>query len=259
MTSTALSLRQDNVAPPCVIDKGDLQQTLASIVGTHDFTAGLYAHLGHGFNMGQLCTRAGGAWLITTRNFDRSSFLKHIDLARDPLAMLAAESLTPFEWTLGDFTDHPRLTRLMDQWGMRSGTVVPVQDYALGPAFLNLFGPSPRPGERLAAGQTDHAALMLAAAKFHTAAGAQRAGRRTFGLLTAREVAVLRLAAIGRTEQETADALALSRRSIQYYLASAVEKLGAPNKPAAVARAVGAGVIRVSNDHAWPGRDDLLR
>ena len=61
--------------------------------------------------------------------------------------------------------------------------------------------------------------------------------------LTAREVMVLRLAAQGRTEHETAQALRLSRRTIQYHLASAVEKLGAPNKTAAVARAVGHGLI----------------
>ncbi len=56
---------------------------------------------------------------------------------------------------------------------------------------------------------------------------------------------VLRLAALGSTEQETAFALSLSRRGVQFHLARAVDKLGAVNKTAAVARAVGAGLISV--------------
>jgi len=66
---------------------------------------------------------------------------------------------------------------------------------------------------------------------------------RSASPLSEREAAVLRLAALGCTEQATAGALRLSRRTIQYHLASAVEKLNAPNKTAAVARAVCAGLI----------------
>ena len=71
-------------------------------------------------------------------------------------------------------------------------------------------------------------------------------------LLSAREIAVLRLAALGRTEQETAETLRLSRRTIQYHLASAAVKLGTPNKTAAVARAVSRGLIVLQVDEPTP-------
>jgi DNA-binding CsgD family transcriptional regulator len=110
-----------------------------------------------------------------------------------------------------------------------------VQDYAYGPSLLNLYGPRGR--------APDPGALMLAAVEVHMAARALPGQTAADSLLNAREIEVLRLAAIGRTEQETAHSLSLSRRGVQFHLARAMEKLGAANKTAAVATAVSAGLI----------------
>jgi DNA-binding CsgD family transcriptional regulator len=55
---------------------------------------------------------------------------------------------------------------------------------------------------------------------------------------------VLRLAARGLTEVETAAQLRLSRRGVQFHLARAGAKLDTSNKTAAVARAISLGLIK---------------
>jgi two-component system nitrate/nitrite response regulator NarL len=55
--------------------------------------------------------------------------------------------------------------------------------------------------------------------------------------LTAREYEVLRHAAMGRTNPEIADELALARTTVKGYLQSAMHKLGARNRVEAIAKA----------------------
>lgn len=61
--------------------------------------------------------------------------------------------------------------------------------------------------------------------------------------LTRREVEVLRRTAMGRTNIEVAEDLALSRNTVKTYLQSAMQKLGARNRVEAIARASEAGVL----------------
>jgi DNA-binding CsgD family transcriptional regulator len=60
--------------------------------------------------------------------------------------------------------------------------------------------------------------------------------------LSPREVEVLRLIAQGRTDQETADLLSVSRRTVHTHVASILNKLAAENRTAAVATAVRFGL-----------------
>jgi DNA-binding CsgD family transcriptional regulator len=55
--------------------------------------------------------------------------------------------------------------------------------------------------------------------------------------LTAREVVVLRLIALARTDQEIADTLFISRRTVNGHVARILAKLEAPTRRAAVERA----------------------
>lgn len=238
----------------------DLRFKLTEIATTHGFGGGLYVHLGHGLSsVSDPRVKTLPRRLVATGNLDGDQYLQRSDLGCDPLALRAAESLVPFGWTLGDLAaaslGQRRLRTLMEARGMRAGVIVPVQDYALGPAFLNLFHAHAVPYPQAEDPQQLDARLMLAAAQFHTAAStapSHPGGAAHIAQLSLREMTVLRLAAIGRTEQETALSLMLSRRCIQYHLSRAVEKLGAPNKTAAVARAVSAGLIRISSDPTTP-------
>lgn len=223
------------------------------IAAAYGFSGAVYIHLGHGL------TRAGDAEakptprrLVSTGRFDADQYLQRHYMTHDPLVALAANSLAPFIWTLEGLADanpdRVRVLKAMQNWGMHTGLAAPVQDYAYGPAFLNLFGAlDGEPACPLRAG-ADHGRLMLRATQLHVAAARALPSENGLGAdsnLNAREMEVLRFAAMGRTEQDTALSLSLSRRGVQFHLARAVEKLGAENKTAAVARAVSAGLIRI--------------
>jgi DNA-binding CsgD family transcriptional regulator len=226
-----------------------LPSLLEEIAQTHGFDGAVYMHFGHGLR-GALGPdgRPRPQRVAATRRFDVEQYLNRNYLALDPLAAAAGERYAPFSWRLADLAGSnaagARFLGVMAAWGMTAGVVAPVQDYARGPALLNLFG-----GEGSLAGPLDLGMVMLAAVRVHQAAmGLGQAQGEGESSLSPREMAVLRLAAIGRTEQETAVELGLSRRGVQFHLARVLEKLGATNKTAAVARAVGAGLIRTAPD-----------
>ncbi len=62
-------------------------------------------------------------------------------------------------------------------------------------------------------------------------------------VLSNREVGVLALCAEGKTAAQTASALRISQRTVAFHIASAMDKLGAANKTAAVVRAARAGLF----------------
>ena len=62
-------------------------------------------------------------------------------------------------------------------------------------------------------------------------------------MLSAREAEVLRWMADGKTSSEAARILALSERTVNFHVSSALAKLGAANKTAAVVKAALLGLI----------------
>jgi DNA-binding CsgD family transcriptional regulator len=63
--------------------------------------------------------------------------------------------------------------------------------------------------------------------------------------LTASELRVCQLAAEGLTNAEIAQALFVTRRTIETHLGNAYRKLGVSNRVQALARASGLGLIRI--------------
>jgi DNA-binding CsgD family transcriptional regulator len=61
--------------------------------------------------------------------------------------------------------------------------------------------------------------------------------------LTAREVEVLKWTGDGKSSQDIADILILSRNTVEYHVKNAVHKLGVANKTAAVVRAALLGFL----------------
>jgi DNA-binding CsgD family transcriptional regulator len=230
---------------------GDLRQKMAGIAMSYGFAGAVYVHLGHGL---RAAADPNATFvprrLLATHGFDEVQYLRRNHLAHDPIAIRAVQRHAPFAWTLDDLLDadpgRRRVVGVMQSWGMQVGLVAPVQDYACGPAFLNLFGPASKTAVR--GTHADLGQLMLLAVQVHAEAAKVLPGSSEFGPdaeLNTREMEVLRLAAIGKTEQDTALTLTLSRRGVQFHLARAMEKLGAVNKTAAVARAISAGLISV--------------
>lgn len=73
-----------------------------------------------------------------------------------------------------------------------------------------------------------------------TSGGQQAAGR---GLLTPREIDVLRLVARGRSNQEIADELTLSVRTVERHLSNLYSRLGIHSRSQATAVAINAGLV----------------
>lgn len=62
--------------------------------------------------------------------------------------------------------------------------------------------------------------------------------------LTPREREVLQWTADGKSAQDIADILTLSKSAVDFHLTNSIKKLNSPNKTAAVARAVMLGWLR---------------
>ena len=67
--------------------------------------------------------------------------------------------------------------------------------------------------------------------------------RRGGGLLSARELAVLRLVAAGQSNQQIAESLGISERTVKFHVTSIFNKLGADNRAQAVALAGRRGLL----------------
>jgi DNA-binding NarL/FixJ family response regulator len=74
--------------------------------------------------------------------------------------------------------------------------------------------------------------------------GRRAAGELERGGLTRRELEVLRLVAVGRTNAEIASELVLSPRTIEMHVANALSKLGCRSRTEATARAHALGIVR---------------
>jgi DNA-binding NarL/FixJ family response regulator len=69
------------------------------------------------------------------------------------------------------------------------------------------------------------------------------APRRGGGLLTARELTVLRLVAAGQSNQQIAESLDITERTVKFHVTSIFNKLGADNRAQAVALASRRGLL----------------
>lgn len=230
------------------------RSSLAEAASACGYAHAAYMHLGYRLaRAGQdpACPEGDSAateapvMLVSSGGLDEMLYRKRGYLAFDLLATRATEAFTPFHWTLADLaTPSARpLARAFEAWGVRAGVIAPVQDSTAGPAFVNFFSSEPL-GPLPASREIVDGQILLTAVRLHAAA------RTTLpppspaeGGLNAREIHVLRLAAQGLTEMETATELRLSRRGVQFHLSRAGAKLATPNKTAAVARAITLGLI----------------
>lgn len=67
--------------------------------------------------------------------------------------------------------------------------------------------------------------------------------RSTPKTLTCREIEILRWSAAGKTAADIAMILRMKERTVHFHVASAVQKMGVPNKTAAVVQAILKGMF----------------
>lgn len=205
----------------------------------HGFRGGRYFHLGH-FNPGW---RSRPLRFLSTYD-DRAELWIDDRVAVGNILL----GFLPFAWSIGDGATQSAAQR--DWYGahglrdLPAGVTVPVQDHASGPACLILFGSTEQDAVQFV--DTQAPALTMTALAFHLLARATLGSLNTQApLLTDREIACLRLAAMGETLADTAARLGVSVRTVELYVARANRKLNATNKIQAVAIAVAAGLIRI--------------
>lgn len=221
---------------------GALRQWLADYAERHGFRGARYMHLGH-FHLGQRRQHWKLLRFLSTHE-DRA------DLWMTDKASLEAMLITflPFAWSSGD---GETLTAAQREWyasqqldDRPAGVTVPVQDHPAGPACLVLFGGTEKDAVHLIDAQMP--SLAMQALAFHLLAKEILPASNALGpSLSDREIACLRLAALGDTLAEAAAKLGVSVRTVELHVARASKKLSAANKIHAVAIAVGAGLIHV--------------
>lgn len=153
----------------------------------------------------------------------------------DPALRYCRTTLRPFRWLREapfDPTREPRaveLVRRARDFGLIDGVMVPIASPAsrIGQVF---FG-----GREIYLPERDLPALhLMALYAFDRALGLRgRPEARTLAL-SLRECEVLTLAAIGRSTEEIADALAISARTVKAHVKSCCKKLGATTRTQAV-------------------------
>lgn len=209
-----------------------LGQQLQGLARRHGFYSGIYVHLGHGLG------RRGAEPM----RFAASSFMAERQFAdhfpTSVVAQRAATAQQPFAWS-GEAETVGIIGRT------HAGIAIPVPDYAAGPAVVTLVGVDMQRAARTAEDEAPE--LMAAAAHIHQSALAELAPDfHARGALTAREVDVLRLAALGWSCERSGQALGIASRTVEFHLKNASEKLGAVNKVHAVAIAVSQGRISLA-------------
>jgi len=207
-------LSKDRLPPkaPAEQDSRAKLQTLALGFGLQ---GAVYVHFGHALQ------RAGKpVRFAATALADERFYREEGGLASDPVLARVALALTPFAWTTGEGTNDKQrwfALRLKGR-GICGGVAIPVQDYAAGPACLSLYSAFAGEAESLIAAHGPE--LLYAAAAFHEEIKRSMAAEsaQACGALTPREIECLRLAALGLSGNETAEALGLTPRTVEFHL-----------------------------------------
>jgi DNA-binding CsgD family transcriptional regulator len=203
-------------------------------VGTHDHGAAGSPRLAW--------SSAGSAWVARYRERGYE--------AVDP-RLTEPRSLTPFLWDRERCPDRKGLGRFLDdadRHGIRSGVVVTLRDARdrrIVVALDSAIAPLTR--ERVEEILENLGEIMLLATTLHDAVlGPRFAQHHHRRALTGRESACLGFAAHGLTSADIGGKLGITERTVNFHVGNAIRKLGALNRPEAIAKGIASGLVRVN-------------
>ena len=163
--------------------------------------------------------------------------------AVDPRIIRARQSPEPFLWRAELFRDVPELWADMQTAGLAYGWTQSVLNEPGGISMLSLTRREPFTPDELDARLPRMQWLALVTHKaFSRVIRARLASDSP--ALTARELEVLRWTADGKSAQDIAEILLLSKNTVDFHIRNSIMKLDAPNKTAAVVRAVLLGLFQ---------------
>lgn len=172
-----------------------------------------------------------------TYSADTSHFLRHPHVRR------RMHSSQPILWTDDVFARAPDIQHAARVHGICHGWTQVFQDNPGGIAFLSLVRRSPPLSPQEMEARRDKMRwlahighTLLSRHILHQQADRDRP-------LSEREIEVLKWTADGKSSQDIAEILALSKNTIDFHIKNSIRKLNVPNKTAAVVQAVLLGMI----------------
>lgn len=161
----------------------------------------------------------------------------------DPRIIRARSSEEPFLWNAALFADVPELWADMISYGLSWGWTQSTLNEPGGISMLSLVRCTPLATHELRERLPHMQWLALVAHKaFSRVIRARLASDAP--ALTQRELEVLRWTADGKSAQDIAEILLLSKNTVDFHIRNSIMKLDAPNKTAAVVRAVLLGLFQ---------------
>ena len=163
--------------------------------------------------------------------------------AVDPRIIRARQSPEPFLWSAELFRDVPELWADMQTAGLAYGWTQSVLNEPGGISMTTLSRATPLSQQELQTHQQHLRWLGLLAHQAFSRVLHERTRQRA-PALTQRETEVLKWTADGKSAQDVAQILGLSKNTIDFHIRNAILKLAAPNKTAAVVRAILMGLFQ---------------
>jgi LuxR family quorum sensing-dependent transcriptional regulator len=163
----------------------------------------------------------------------RSDFIRF-----DPIAQRCRRSRAPFEWTAAEYDNDPdhrtaEVMRRAADFGLERGYIVPINTPDGFEACVSMTGSHLDLTARTK--PLIHLVALYGYERVRQLAGVAPA---TKPRLTRREREVLQWAARGKSAWEIGEVLAIGRRTVEEHIATAARKLGAVNRPHAIALAL---------------------
>ncbi|MDR9862072.1 autoinducer binding domain-containing protein [Pseudomonas baetica] len=163
----------------------------------------------------------------------------------DPITSHCQQSMLPLVWSEAVFANAPSLWQLLQQYGIHHGWSQSFNHEENG--FSSIVSLSRRHCPISPFELYEHFGYMFYVTNHLSDLFARslprRPGKSEYPRLTARELEVLQLSALGKTAYEIARILSISERTVGYYIQKTLQKLNVCNKISAVMRAAKIGII----------------
>ncbi|MGV0959410.1 MAG: autoinducer binding domain-containing protein [Limnohabitans sp.] len=177
-----------------------------------------------------------GPW---QEHYNRSGFL-----FTDPTVIHGRQSQAPLIWDDQAFASNPALWRDAQDHGIRAGWAQSSLENSGAGSLLTLC----RRSESITASELQakepQMRWLVQVAHVSLSRAIMDKDAQMPAVLTPREREVLQWTADGKSAQDIADILVLSKSVVDFHLKNSIKKLDSPNKTAAVARAVLLGWLR---------------
>ena len=173
----------------------------------------------------------------------RARYLEAGYLEQDPRIQRGMRSQRPIIWTDDLFSEVPALWHDACQYGLCHGWSQSVQDGPGGMGMTSLSRAFPPLSAKELNEKYDR--MQWLAQMTHTLLSRLIRSKNAARVrhLTNREIEVLKWTADGKSSQDIADILTLSKNTVDFHIKNTVQKLNVPNKTAAVVQAVLLGLI----------------